>query len=108
MKNEASLRVLHSDSSSGGAPSRLDPTLEIAPDLACLRQPIVNLYFCGEPGASDRSWVLIDAGLPLFDGHILDAADRRFGPSSRPSAIVLTHGHFDHVGALPRLATYWD
>src|SRR4051794_3070678 len=36
-----------------------------------------------------------------------DAADR-FSRRARPSAIILTHGHFDHVGALEHLAEHWD
>jgi glyoxylase-like metal-dependent hydrolase (beta-lactamase superfamily II) len=82
--------------------------LEIAPALVCVQQPIVNLYFVGEAGAGDRSWVLIDAGLPYSEAHVRAAAARRFGPGSRPAAIILTHGHFDHVGALPALAEFWD
>ncbi|MBV8234431.1 MAG: MBL fold metallo-hydrolase, partial [Acidimicrobiia bacterium] len=108
MNDVASLQRSHSDVASGRAPARPDPMLEVAPGLACLRLPIVNLYFCGQPGAGDRSWALIDAGLPFSDGRILDAASRRFGPESRPAAIILTHGHFDHVGALPRLTSRWD
>jgi glyoxylase-like metal-dependent hydrolase (beta-lactamase superfamily II) len=38
----------------------------------------------------------------------MDAAARRFGAGARPAAIVLTHGHFDHVGALATLARAWD
>jgi glyoxylase-like metal-dependent hydrolase (beta-lactamase superfamily II) len=85
-----------------------DSTLAIAHDVACLRLSIVNLYLYGQPGAGDREWVLIDAGLPLSTGRIVQAAAERFGAGARPQAIVLTHGHFDHVGDLPALAEQWD
>jgi glyoxylase-like metal-dependent hydrolase (beta-lactamase superfamily II) len=82
--------------------------IEIAPGLGYLRTAIVNLYFIGAPGAGDRNWVLVDAGMPGFAGRIARAAGRRFGRGARPQAIILTHGHFDHVGALGTLAERWD
>ena len=80
----------------------------VAPDLACLRTVIVNLFLYGRQGAPSGSWVLIDAGLPGSATWIIGATEERFGPRTRPAAIVLTHGHFDHVGALHALLEKWD
>jgi glyoxylase-like metal-dependent hydrolase (beta-lactamase superfamily II) len=77
-------------------------------DLAYLRTVMVNLYFVGPPGARDRQWALIDAGMPGSADLIARTAEARFGPKSRPAAVILTHGHFDHVGALDALAQRWD
>ena len=81
---------------------------EIAPDLAVMRTGLANVYFYGAPGAGDRGWTLIDTGMPGFAGSILRAASERFSPEARPAAIVLTHGHFDHVGGLQQLSSTWD
>ena len=74
-------------------------------DLARLRIAFANVYFAGEPGSP---WVLVDAGLSLGAAQILEVAAGRFGRDARPAAIILTHGHFDHVGALSPLLGVWD
>ena len=87
---------------------RGDGTASLLDDLAYLRLSMVNVVFVGQPGAGDRQWVLIDAGLLTSRDAIQGAARKRFGAQSRPAAILLTHGHFDHVGALLDLAEAWD
>ena len=87
---------------------------EVAADVVRLRIDMVNVYLVGLPQAltdgarSAPDWVLVDAGLPHGAAEILRVAAERFGVTSRPSAIVLTHGHFDHVGALDALLAVWD
>ena len=88
--------------------ARDDHTHEVAPDLAYQRLAIVNVVFFGTPGAGDRNWILVDAGMMGTAGLIARAARERFGENARPAAIVMTHGHFDHVGALEKLAEDWD
>ena len=57
--------------------------------------------------ADRASWVLVDACAPGNESRIRRAAERRFGRGSRPRAILLTHGHFDHAGSAGPLADVW-
>lgn len=72
----------------------------IAPGVQGLRIIFVNVF-----GVSHRdgSWTLIDAGLPASAPYIRRWAEESF--HFAPKAILLTHGHFDHVGAAGTLAT---
>src|SRR5438105_4618439 len=78
---------------------------EIAPDVYRFPVAVANAYFVGRPG---QSWVLIDAGLPGYRDQFEAAAADLYGEGSRPEAILLTHGHFDHAGSARELADRWD
>ncbi|MBK1438444.1 MBL fold metallo-hydrolase [Parapedobacter sp. ISTM3] len=65
----------------------------------------VNVYLVA---ADNGRWVLIDAGLKGAGQKIADTAAQLFGEDNPPAAIILTHGHFDHVGALHYLLGIWD
>lgn len=86
--------------------ANLERSEEIAHDLAYKKTLLVNVVFFGLAG--ERGWVLIDAGIPGSADAIYKAAAERFGENTPPAAIVLTHGHFDHVGALAELAAEWE
>src|SRR5215471_298146 len=76
---------------------------EIAPGLAIIPTLIANAYLVGDKAW----WVLVDACTPGNQARIRRAAERRFGSGSRPRAILLTHGHFDHAGSAAALADAW-
>jgi glyoxylase-like metal-dependent hydrolase (beta-lactamase superfamily II) len=87
---------------------RHDHTHEVLPDLAYRRLGIVNVVYCGLPGAGADGWVLIDAGLPGTGQLIQSAATSRFGKAARPKCIIMTHAHSDHAGGLEALAKEWQ
>ena len=78
---------------------------EPASDVGRLYVAFVNLYFLGARGGQ---WVLVDTGLPASAALVRRRAAERYGEGSRPAAIVLTHGHFDHAGNVIELAREWD
>jgi glyoxylase-like metal-dependent hydrolase (beta-lactamase superfamily II) len=63
----------------------------------------VNLVLVG----NKNDFVLIDTGMPKSADEIKGMIAERFGADARPSAIILTHGHFDHVGSLVDLLEEW-
>lgn len=75
----------------------------VAAGLVGLRILFVNVFaIAGETG-----WTLIDAGLNGSAGRIVRWAREHFGETA-PNALILTHAHFDHVGAIDGLLESWD
>ena len=77
----------------------------VAPGVWGMKDVFVNFYMVQD--SSTNNWVLIDTGLKWSVGKIKGMASMLFGENP-PSCIVLTHGHFDHVGSVKRLADLWN
>lgn len=93
------------NTSTVSVPSPKSTNLEfVAPGVFRLKIVFVNVYFIENNG----SWALIDAGLSGSSGKIIKAAAKQFGKDQAPEAIFLTHGHFDHVGAIKNLLPHWN
>lgn len=83
--------------------SMVTPMDRIAVGVEGLRIVFVNVFGLA---TANGSWTLIDSGLPFSAGFIRSWGERTFGGPA--SAIVLTHGHFDHVSGAADLAQAWN
>jgi glyoxylase-like metal-dependent hydrolase (beta-lactamase superfamily II) len=75
----------------------------VTQDVVRITTGIANAYIVGYA----REWILVDTGTPGNAEKILKVAAEHMGTGSRPQAIVLTHGHFDHAGSAKDLASHW-
>lgn len=77
----------------------------VADNVWGMKDVFVNLYMI--KSSENDEWFLIDAGLKTSLPKIKRMAAELFG-DKKPQAIVLTHGHFDHVGSLKKLIEEWN
>jgi glyoxylase-like metal-dependent hydrolase (beta-lactamase superfamily II) len=71
----------------------------VAPGIFRLRTLMANVFLIAKAGLNRGAWVLVDAGVAGYTNRILETGRMIFGEPF-PSVILLTHGHFDHVGCL--------
>lgn len=79
--------------------------MEVLPDIYYHTIQIVNICLVGKPNSTE--FVLVDAGMPHSAEEIIAVVEERFGKNKQPKAIILTHGHFDHVGSIIELVNKW-
>ncbi|MDB5010618.1 MAG: Glyoxylase, beta-lactamase superfamily [Mucilaginibacter sp.] len=77
---------------------------KVAPGVWGMKIVFVNIFMIAD---NDR-WVLVDAGLPGSANRIKKMAADLFGENKPPVAIIFTHGHFDHRGAIDNLLKTWN
>lgn len=70
--------------------------------FACTIQ-IVNIALL----QTNTGFVLVDTGTPESEEMIFEIIEEKFGESAKPEAIILTHGHFDHIGSIEKLLERW-
>lgn len=77
---------------------------EVANNVWGMKDVFVNLYMV--KSTTNEDWFLVDAGLKTSLPKIKRMASLLFG-DKKPKAVILTHGHFDHIGALQKLIDEW-
>jgi glyoxylase-like metal-dependent hydrolase (beta-lactamase superfamily II) len=77
---------------------------EARSDVSYYTNQMVNVVFI----RTAKGWVLVDAGMPKCGEEIRLVAEDIFGANAKPDAIILTHGHFDHVGGIVHLIEHWN
>ncbi len=78
--------------------------VEVANNVWGMKDVFVNLYMV--KSTQNDNWFLVDAGLKMSFPKIKKMAAALFG-DKKPQAVILTHGHFDHVGSLQKLLEAW-
>lgn len=79
-------------------------TTDVADGVHFISHAHVNCYLIED----EDGVTLVDAGLPSMWPMVLEALDRKDRRPEEVKALVLTHGHFDHVGFAVRAHQAWN
>src|SRR5438045_1358153 len=82
-----------------------DNIFVVAPGVWRMKDVFVNVFIV--QNLEQTNWVLVDTGVQTSGEKIRRMVHTIFGSHARPSSIILTHGHFDHVGSVEVLAEQW-
>ncbi|WP_160679436.1 MBL fold metallo-hydrolase [Clostridium sp. C8-1-8] len=81
---------------------------QVTEDIIVARFKIVNAVLIGNVNSINKEWVLIDTGLESSGKEIIEIAEKYYGKGNKPKCIILTHGHFDHIGSVIYLSELWQ
>lgn len=77
----------------------------VAPNVWRMKDVFVNVFII--ESQEQPGWVVVDTGLKSSYAKIKNMIAEVIEPGAVPNAIIMTHGHFDHRGALQQLASEW-
>jgi len=106
IKNDPLKTPLHTTDPTLSILKENDNYFQVSQGVFGIKDILVNMYIV--ENEQDGTWVLIDTGLRTSAKKIKDLAEGLYGVGTKPKCILLTHGHFDHVGSLKKLVEEWD
>lgn len=85
-----------------GLSALMTKSKKIKDDIFLLDFCVVNAYLIGD----ENNYLLIDTGLNN-SRHYIKKIIRKYYSNRIPKAIILTHGHFDHLGSVKYFSEKW-
>lgn len=81
---------------------------QVTEEIVLLNLAVVNAFLIGDPLSDGKEFILVDTGLENSYSFIIESVDKYYGKDMKPKGIVITHGHYEHIGSAIKLSEYWD